>query len=117
MGSGFGRGKKRCDSLMFGKAATADRLSPTLCRLDSYRLRPSRGMPQEIANSGKSGCRSLAHCRNLGRFDSSFKGAGPTALDGTASSSAAGQSEAKNCPPFVQSKIAKGRAPGDVSAL
>src|ERR1700693_4959657 len=42
---------------------------------------------------------------------SRFPGAKP-ALDATASSSTAGQSEAKNCPPFAQNKIAKGRAPG-----
>jgi hypothetical protein len=36
-----------------------------------------------------------------------IKGARPPALDAIASSSAAGQSEAKNCPPFAQNKIAE----------
>jgi hypothetical protein len=57
-----------------------------------------------------------------------IKGAKPPALDATASSPAAGQSEAKNCQPFVpqnrpgherraQNKIAKGIPPGVVLAL
>src|SRR6266850_5154392 len=57
------------------------------------------------------------HYRELRAVRLVSKGGRPPALDATASSSSAGQSEAKNCPPFAQNKIAKGRPPGAVSAF
>jgi len=93
-------------------APSQTRLSPNSLIRRQFTSRVAILLAWRHPSPDKSDDRKLTHYRELSAVRFVIKGARPPALDARGSSSAAGQSEAKNGPPFAENKIAKGRPPG-----